>query len=153
MRRHPQPDNDIEPDDADDLQQAFALLLPIRRQRLRRSERQQRETERALREAENHRLSAETALENGQQAYQTLREGFADRHQAGVQKQEQLMQGLAQERHASEAVARQRGQLARSHQTMQDQQHALRQAQQETQARLRDVEKLEYLMQQSEALR
>lgn len=152
MRRHPQPDSETEFTDADDLQQAFALLLPIRRQRLRRSERLQRETERALHEAERQCDSAQTALENGRQAYLALREGFADRHQTGVQKQERLMQGLEQERHASDAVAERQGELTRYRQEASDKEQQLRQAQQETQARLRDVEKLEYLMQHSEAL-
>jgi len=154
MRRHPPPDNDIiEPDTAAGLQQAFSLLLPIRRQRLRRSERLQREAEQALRDAERHTGEAEVLLEQAQARYRTLRDSFAQKHQAGVQKQERLVEGLAHERQASDAVFGQRNQLQQCRTQQVEQLHQVQHAQQQTQARLRDVEKLEYLMEHSEALR
>lgn len=154
MRRHPLPDDDIiATDTGADLQQAFALLLPIRRQRLRRSERQQREAEQALRETEQQISENEQQLEAAQQHYQQLRANFAGQHQAGLQKQERLQQGLAQERQASDEVSGQRNQLSQRRTQQVNQQQQVQHAQQQTQARLRDVEKLEYLIEHSEALR
>lgn len=154
MRRHPLPDNDIiAPDASDTLAQAFALLLPIRRQRLRRSERLQREAEQALRETERHTAQTEQQLDEAQQAYQALREGFAEHHQAGVQKQEHLMEGLAHERQANDAVSGQRNQLQQYRHQHVTQQQQMQHAQQQTRARQREVEKLEYLIEHSEALR
>lgn len=154
MRRHPLPDNDIIPDDSGaELQRAFALLLPIRRQRLRRSERLQREAEQALRETERRSAEAQEQLEAAQQHYQQLRDSFAEHHQAGLQKQERLVEGLTHERQASDAVSGQRNQLQQCRTQQVTQQEQVQHAQQQTQARLRDVEKLEYLMEHSEALR
>ncbi len=154
MRRHPLPDHDITTDEGSaELQQAFSLLLPIRRQRLRRCERLQRQAEQALCETQRQSAEAELQLEAAQQHYQQLRDSFAGHHQSGLQKQEHLVGGLARERQASDEVSGQRNQLqqCRAQQVMQQQQ--VQHTQQQTQARLRDVEKLEYLMAHSEALR
>lgn len=154
MRRHPLPDHDITTEESStELQQAFSLLLPIRRQRLRRSERLQRQAEQALCETQRQSAETEQQLEVAQQHYQQLRDSFAGHHQSGLQKQERLIGGLIRERQASDAVSGQRNQLqqCRAQQVMQQQQ--VQHAQQQTQARLRDVEKLEYLMAHSEALR
>ena len=138
-----------ETSDAEALQQAFALLLPIRRQRLNRSERQQREQEQALRDADEQCDAAQQQLGVRQQHYRQLRDSFAN----GMRKQEQLQQGLDHERQAGDAVQGQKRELAHCQQQQTAQQQRLEQAQQETRARQRDVEKLEYLMQESEALR
>ncbi|MFX0568475.1 type III secretion protein [Kosakonia cowanii] len=154
MRRHPLPDNDIITDDGSaELQQAFSLLLPIRRQRLRRCERLQRQAEQALRETQRQSAEAEQQLAAAQQHYQQLRESFAEHHQSGLQKQERLVEGLTEERQASDAVSGQRNQLQQCRTQQATQQQQVQHAQQQTQARLRDVEKLEYLMEHSEALR
>lgn len=153
MRRHPLPDNEPVADEQTDLAQAFALLLPIRRQRLHRCERQQREAEQALRESERQTSKTEQQLAQAQQHYQQLRDEFAGQYQAGLQKQERLMQGLAQERTASDTVNGQRNQLSQCRRQQLNQQQQVQLAQQQTQARMRDVEKLEYLMEHSEALR
>ncbi|MDH2913014.1 type III secretion protein [Kosakonia sp. HypNH10] len=154
MRRHPLPDNDIITDDGSaELQQAFSLLLPIRRQRLRRCERLQRQAEQALRETQRQSAEAEQQLAAAQQHYQQLRESFAEHHQSGLQKQERLVEGLTEERQASDAVSGQRHQLQQCRTQQVTQQQQVQHAQQQTQARLRDVEKLEYLMEHSEALR
>lgn len=154
MRHHPLPDHDTLPDETNrELEQAFSLLLPIRRQRLRRCERLQRQAEQVLRETECQAAEAESQLDAARQHYQQLRESFAGRHQSGLQKQERLVGGLAREREASEAVNEQRTQLQQCRTEQVTQQQQVQHAQQQTQARLRDVEKLEYLMAHSEALR
>lgn len=63
------------------------------------------------------------------------------------------MQGLNQERSACEAVAGHKNALTQcQHQQRQRAEH-LEQAQRDTQARQRDLEKLEYMIQESEVLR
>ncbi|MCX3310412.1 type III secretion protein [Pantoea vagans] len=154
MRHHPQPEHDIITDDGGaELQQAFSLLLPIRRQRLRRCERLQRQAEQALSDMQRQTDEAEQQLDTARQHYQQLREGFAGHHQSGLQKQEHLVGGLIRERQASDAVSGQRHQLQQRRAQQVTQQQQVQHARQQTQARLRDVEKLEYLMAHSEALR
>jgi len=154
MRHHPQPDHDRLTDEGSaELQQALSLLLPIRRQRLRRCERVQRQAEQALLETQRQSADAEQQLDAAQQHYQQLRDDFARRHQSGRQKQEHLVGGLTRERQASDAVSGQRNQLQACRTAQVTQQQQVQHAQQQTQARLRDVEKLEYLMAHSEALR
>lgn len=150
MRRRINVEADIaETSAAEELQKTFALLLPIRRQRLNRSERQQREQEQALRRADQQCDTAQQQLGVCQQHYQQLRDSFAN----GMRKQEQLQQGLAHERQAGDAVQGKKRELAHCQQQQTAQQQRLERAQQETRSRQRDVEKLEYLMQESEALR
>jgi len=149
MRRPINPEADLAETSANaELQQTFALLLPIRRQRLSRSERAQREQERALREANSQREAAEMQLEVCQQRYHQLRDSFA----AGVQPQQRLMQGLNKERTANDARQGQQRQLEQCQQRQTEQQQRLAQAQQETLARQRELEKLEYLIGESEVL-
>ena len=154
MRRHRNPDDDLVVEESGiELQKAFALLLPIRRQRLRRSERQQRQAEQALRDTVTHGERIERALGEQQTHYLALREAFADRHMEGTQKQERLMQGLNQERSACEAVAGHKNALTQSQHQQRQRAEYLEQAQRDTQARQRDLEKLEYMIQESEVLR
>ncbi|MCU5773676.1 type III secretion system protein [Erwiniaceae bacterium BAC15a-03b] len=149
MRRHINVESDIpEVSDTEALQKTFALLLPIRRQRLNRSERAQREQERALQAADSQSAAAQQQLARHQQHYQQLRDSFA----AGLQQQENLRQELHQERQAGEAVLGQKRELINCQQQQSDQQQRLSEAQQETRSRQRELEKLEYLMQESEGL-
>lgn len=154
MRRHRNLDDDIPVEDAGAaLQQAFALLLPIRRQRLRRSERAQREADRALRDTVTRSDQLAEQLAEQQTRYLALRDGFAERHLAVTQKQERLMQGLTQERGACDAVAGHKNALVQCQRLTEVQTAQLEEARRETQARQRDVEKLEYMIQESEVLR
>lgn len=149
MRRHINLASDIpEVSATEELQKTFALLLPIRRQRLSRSERVQREQERALKTAEQQIVTAQQQLEESQHIYQELRNSFTfDRKKSG-----QLNQTIDNERRAGEEVQGKQSQLTQSQQNKTQQQQRLTEAQQETRMRQRDLEKLEYLIRESEGL-
>lgn len=149
MRRHINIESDIAETSATaELQKTFALLLPIRRQRLSRSERLQREQERVLREADQRIVSAQQQLEVRQNEYQQVRANF----RAGRQQQSKLVRRLDNEREAGEAVQGQSHQLDTSVQYKAEQQQRLAEAQQETLLRQRELEKLEYLISENEGL-
>ena len=136
-------------DPAAGLRDAFALLLPIRRQRLRRSERQQREHEQQLERLQAEERAAAEQLTTRQSDYQTLRAGFAAAY-LGHQPLSRLRRGLQQEGKAAEAVQRQRQTLRDSAAQCVAQGEQLAAARAETQLRQRELEKLEMLMQENE---
>lgn len=153
MRRHINTESDIEvTSEAEELQKTFALLLPIRRQRLSRSERIQRQEERALHEAGEKTEEAHGLLKESQQQYREVRDGFDGKHTGQQLKQEKLMQGLEEERAAGEHVVGQQRQLVECQNAQQQQQHRVSEAQQDTRARQRDLEKLEFLMSETKEL-
>lgn len=153
MRRHSMPEPEAETDaSAAELQRTLQLLLPIRRQRLSRSERQQREQEQALRAVVDKTVHTERKLDEKKGEYQQIRAGFMQQN-AGVQQAKfRLERALQSEQQAAEEVDRQRLSLHELAEQQQQQQQRVEQAQRETRLRLRDVEKLEYLLQQNEVL-
>lgn len=151
MRRHtlPEPDYD-ENADGEMLARTLNLLLPIRRQRLSRSERQQREAEKALRALDAKTTEAEQQLRQKQHDYQQRRDAFATENCGKHQAKYRLERAIEQEQQAAgrvDAVRQTLQQLAQQR-AAQAEQVAL--AQQETRQRQRDVEKLDYLLQQKE---
>ncbi|AUX92200.1 type III secretion protein [Mixta gaviniae] len=129
------------------LRAAFALLLPIRRQRLRRSERQQRQHEQQLTQLQSAQRDAEQQLTQRRAAYQTLRDGFDETH-LGRQPLTDLQRGLQQEQRAAEALQRQRQALSDCVTQCDAQSEQLAAARAETRLRQRELEKLEMLMQE-----
>lgn len=136
-------------DAAAGLREAFALLLPIRRQRLRRSERQQRQHEQQLARLQAEEQAANQQLAQQQSDYQTLRAGF-DAAYLGHQPLSQLQRGLQQEDRAAEAVQRQRQVIRENAAQRAIQSEQLTEARRETRQRQRELEKLEMLMQENE---
>lgn len=136
-------------DPAAGLRAAFALLLPIRRQRLRRSERQQRQHEQQLERLRAEEKAASQQLTQRQSDYQTLRAGF-DAAYLGHQPLSQLQRGLQKEGKAAEAVQHQRLAVRDSAAQCAMQSEQLAAARMETQQRQRELEKLEMLMQENE---
>ncbi|WP_067705456.1 hypothetical protein [Erwinia sp. ErVv1] len=149
MRRHANPEPELTTDpSAVELQHTLNLLLPIRRQRLSRSERQQREQERALRTLIDKKAEADERLAGRQQDYQQVRRAF-DGQNCGVRQEKfRLERALQQEQQAAERVGRERMNIDQLAQQHGEQQVKVEQAQQETRRRLREAEKLEYLLQQ-----
>lgn len=131
----------------ENLREAFALLLPIRRQRLRRSERQQRQHEQRLAQLQSAQRDAERQLTQRRAAYQTLRDGFDGAH-LGHQPLTELQRGLQQEQRAADAMQRQRQILSDCAVQCDTQSARLAAARAETQQRQGELEKLEMLMQE-----
>lgn len=151
MRRHSPPEPEAEIDAAAaELQRTLHLLLPIRRQRLSRSERQQREQEQALQAVFEESRQTERRLTEKRDAYQQLRATFMQTN-GGVQQQKFLLErALQAEQQAAELVDSECLNLHQLAQQKVEQQQRVEQAQQETRLRQREVEKLEYLLEQSE---
>ncbi|MCU7369211.1 type III secretion protein [Pantoea stewartii] len=146
MRRSRNIDHQPQSNDGDRaLDQALALMLPIRRQRLQRSERRQRREEQQFRTCRRQLEQTQSLLEATRQDYQQRREQF-DRHYLGRQPLERLQHGLADERKAAAAVETGQQQLLASQQRSEEQQQKLQAAQAETLRRQRELEKLECLL-------
>lgn len=151
MRRHSPPEPEAEVDAAAaELHRTLNLLLPIRRQRLSRSERQQRAEEQALQAVIEETHQTEQRLAEKRGAYQQIRATFMQNN-GGVQQQKFLLErALQSEQQAAEQVDNERLSLHQLAQQQIEQQQRVEQAQQETRLRQRDVEKLEYLLEQNE---
>ena len=150
MRQRTNPVEELPPDDPGaGLRDAFALLLPIRRQRLRRSERQQRQHELQLKRLREEERAAAEQLTERQRDYQTLRDGFDAAH-LGHQTLSQLQRGLQREAQAAGALQQQQQQVREYECRCVTQGERLAAAQTETQRRQRELEKLEMLMQENE---
>ncbi|URQ61340.1 hypothetical protein LQ939_02970 [Pantoea alhagi] len=150
MRQRINPIEEPAPEDpAASLRDTFALLLPIRRQRLRRSEREQRQHEQQLEHLRAEARRADEQLTQRQSDYQRLRAGF-DTAYLGHQPFSRLQRGLQQEERAAGAVQRQRQAVCESAAQCAAQSEKLAAARSETQLRQRELEKLEMLMQENE---
>lgn len=148
MRRYNNVESDIEEESPTaELERTLNILLPIRRQRLSRSERLQREQERALRQVQEQEEQAEVTLVEEQQRYREIRDSFDDNN-LGQQRTYQLERAIQHEQQASDRVGEQRNHLLHLGIEEEAQQQRVVEAQQETRLRQRDVEKLEYLLEQ-----
>jgi len=149
MRRlaNPEPEPAVDAT-AQELRRTLDLLLPIRRQRLNRSERQLREQEQALRQLEEQRARADEQLHERQQRYQQLKAGFAQQN-CGVRQASYLLErALEQEQQALKNVHGGRLTLQEIDRAQLERQQHVEEARQETRQRQREVEKLEFLLQQ-----
>ncbi|ELY1861829.1 type III secretion system protein [Serratia marcescens] len=146
MRQNRNIDHEPQPDDGDRvIDQVLMLLLPIRRQRLQRSERKQRREEQLLSACRRQLQQTQSQLAATRQDYQQQRELF-DRRYLGWQQLERLQHGLEGERSAAAAVVAGQQQLLVSQQCSEEQQQKLQAARAETCRRQRELEKLEYLL-------
>lgn len=150
MRRNSNIDHEPQPDDDDRaLGQALALMLPIRRQRLQRSERRQRREVQQLNACRRQLLQTQSQLSATRQDYQQRREQF-DLRYLGRQPLERLQHSLDGERSAAAAVEAGQQQLLACQRRSEEQQQKLQAAQAETRRRLRELEKLECLLREQE---
>ncbi|MBU3893336.1 type III secretion protein [Serratia rubidaea] len=146
MRRNRNSDHSPPPDDGDrELGQALELMLPIRRQRLQRSERRQRREEQQLSACRRQLRQTQHQLEATRQDYQQRRAQFDQRY-LGRQPLERLQHGLEDERSAAASVDAGRQQLLADQRRSDEQQQKLQAAQAETRRRQRELEKLECLL-------
>ncbi len=148
MRQNRNIDHEMQSDGGDRaLSQALALILPIRRQRLQRSERRQRREEQVLSACRRELQQTQSQLAVTRQDYQHRREQF-DRRYLGLQPLERLQHGLEGERRAAAAVNDSQQQLISSQRRSEEQQQKLLAAQADTRRRQLELEKLECLLQE-----
>ncbi|MDX6915035.1 type III secretion protein [Pectobacterium carotovorum] len=129
-----------------ELQTVLNLLMPIRRQRLSRSERQQRQEEQQLiriAEQQRHHQKQVDAL---QQASQTQRDQFTRETLGQRQTLENLKKRLAAEQRLLGDIATETQQVRASQQQHRDQQRQVDNARDATRQCQKAVEKLEYLL-------
>ncbi|EHD21248.1 MULTISPECIES: hypothetical protein [Brenneria] len=129
-----------------ELQSVLNLLMPIRRQRLSRSERQQRQEEqqliRIVEQQRHHQQQAEVL----RQASQTQRDQFARETQGQRQTLENLKNHLAVEQRLLREIETETQQVQASQQQHHDQLHQVADARNATRQCQKAVEKLEYLL-------
>lgn len=141
----PGPDAD---DQAQALTRALHLLLPIRRQRLLRNERRQREFQLQLRQTIAATEKEDLRLAGQRRRYALLRDAFGGENVGRRQAVARLRQALARERVEQDQIAQAEGnlrQLAQERAALED---GLRLAREEARRRRRDVEKGELLLTQ-----
>lgn len=135
-------ESELEPDSQRvSLQEALNVLMPIRRQRLSRAQRQQREQQASLEQAKAQQLAQEEQLEQDQQHYLTHRE----RLQQQQSSREKLTRHLNNEMSALQAVGEQQQQCYQAEQACEDAAVELEKAIQWAREQQKAVEKLEYL--------
>lgn len=148
MRQYRNIEHELQLDDGTQaLGQALALMLPIRRQRLQRSERRQRREEQQLSAYRRQLQLTQSQLAASQQDYQQQREQF-DRRYLGRQSLEHLLHGLEGERSAAAAVEAGQQKLLANQRCSEDQQQKLQVLRDETRRCQRELEKLECLLRQ-----
>jgi|SRR5471030_216431 len=149
MRRHIDAETPPEPDlQAEELHRILKILLPIRKQRLSRSERMQRAEAAKLVASQQALNAGEQQLLEQQQHYSTASELVNAQHVGQTEALSTLRKALNDEQSRRGAVQQQHHQvrqLGADHQTQQ--QHNDR-AQRDVLLRQREVEKVEYLLQQ-----
>ncbi|MGG8125635.1 type III secretion system protein [Klebsiella aerogenes] len=123
------------------LQQALNVLMPIRRQRLSRAQRQQRQHQTRLAEAQAQQQAEEEQLVQDQQHYQLQRE----RLQQQQSSREKLTRHVNNELSALQAVGQQQQQCQQAEQSCHQAAYMLEQATEWTREQQKAVEKLEYL--------
>lgn len=136
-----QQDNQLE-----SLQQALNVLMPIRRQRLSRAQRQQRQHQTRLAEAQAQQQAEEEQLVQDQQHYQLQRERLQQQRSS----REKLTRHVNNELSALQAVGQQQQQCQQAEQSCHQAAYTLEQATEWTREQQKAVEKLEYLSQHLE---
>lgn len=151
MRRHIDTEMpaDIDPREQE-LQRVLSVLLPIRKQRLNRSERLQRKQKQQLQQSQQTYHHSTQQLQQSQQRYQQTVDAFAEAHQGKSEPQSQLYDAINTEQRQRTDMLSQQQQVTLLQQDMQKQQLLTDDAQREVQRNQRDVEKIEYLLNISE---
>ncbi|PWC22415.1 type III secretion protein [Brenneria roseae subsp. roseae] len=129
-----------------ELQTTLNLLLPIRRQRLSRSERQLRQETLTLTRIENQSLAHQRQLAALQQDCQRQRSAFTHQVQGRQQSLDNLKKRLADEQRLLHALETETRQHEASLQQHRDQQQQVETARQTTRRCQKAVEKLEFLL-------
>lgn len=147
MRRHIDTETpaDIDPREQE-LQRVLSVLLPIRKQRLNRSERLQRKQKQQLQQSQQTYHHGTQQLQQSQQRYQQTVDTFAKAHQGKSEPQRQLYDAINTEQRQRTDLLCQQQQVTLLQQDMQKQQLLTDDAQREVQRNQRDVEKIEYLL-------
>ncbi|AWO77466.1 type III secretion system protein [Serratia marcescens] len=123
------------------LQQTLTMLMPIRRQRLNRAQRQLRQQKMLLEQARQQQAAQQQRLLQQQQHYQQQRAAFRYCHQT----LETLAQRLANEQAALQAMGQQQQQYQQAQQQQQTATLQLDQAVRLAREQHKALEKLEYL--------
>ncbi|GKW01825.1 type III secretion protein [Pectobacterium carotovorum] len=129
-----------------ELQTVLNLLMPIRRQRLSRSERQQRQEEQQLIRIAEKQRHHQQQVEALRQASQTQRDQFARETQGQCQTLENLKTRLAAEQRLLGEIATEMQQAQATQQHHHDQQRLVDHARNATRQCQKAVEKLDYLL-------
>ncbi|MEI7088049.1 type III secretion protein [Pectobacterium versatile] len=129
-----------------ELQTVLNLLMPIRRQRLSRSERQQRQEEQQLIRIAEQQRHHQQQVEALRQASQTQRDQFAQETQGQCQTLENLKTRLAAEQRLLGEIATKMQQAQATQQQHHDQLRQVDHARDATRQCQKAVEKLEYLL-------
>ncbi|MFJ5443811.1 type III secretion protein [Pectobacterium sp. CHL-2024] len=129
-----------------ELQTVLNLLMPIRRQRLSRSERQQRQEEQQLIRIAEQQRHHQQQVEALRQASQTQRDQFARDTQGQCQTLENLKKNLAAEQRLLGEIATETQQVQATQQQHRDQQRQVDHVRDATRQCQKAVEKLEYLL-------
>ncbi|WCG81413.1 type III secretion protein [Pectobacterium sp. A5351] len=129
-----------------ELQAVLNLLMPIRRQRLSRSERQQRQEEQQLIRIAQQQRHHQQQVDTLQQASQTQRDQFARETQGQSHTLENLKKHLATEQRLLGEIATEMQQVQATQQQHRDQQRQVDSARDVTRQCQKAVEKLEYLL-------
>ena len=130
------------------LQEALHILLPIRRQRLRRSEQKQREQQQLLSQQNQSLVQGEQLALGQQQAWQQSQADFVEHHTGVLQPLNVLQLGIEQEQSCRLALVQQQLHNQQLVQQIEQQQENVHSARQDVQRCQREVEKLEYLLEQ-----
>nr|WP_113865250.1 type III secretion protein [Brenneria salicis]NMN91786.1 hypothetical protein [Brenneria salicis ATCC 15712 = DSM 30166]RBP65853.1 hypothetical protein DES54_104118 [Brenneria salicis ATCC 15712 = DSM 30166]RLM31884.1 type III secretion protein [Brenneria salicis ATCC 15712 = DSM 30166] len=137
------PHDQTEPNE---LQATLNLLLPIRRQRLSRSERQQHQEEQMLIRIEEQHQAHQQQLATLRQDCRQQRSAFIQQVQGRQQSLDDLKKQLADEQRLLQAIGAEIQQCETSQQQHQNQQNQVETARQTTHQCQKAVEKLEFLL-------
>ncbi|RWR00983.1 hypothetical protein ED28_16165 [[Pantoea] beijingensis] len=149
MRRHIDPETPPEPDlQAEELQRILKILLPIRKQRLSRSERVQRAEAAKLVACDRALIEGEQQLVGQRQEYRTVNTMVEEQYVGRTEALSTLRNVLNKEQTSHQMVLQQEIHLVQLDADRQQQQQKNENAQRDVALRQREVEKVEYLLQQ-----
>ena len=151
MRRHIDAETPLSPDpQLLALNQVLNTLLPIRRRRLRRCEREQHEQECQLTRTRDAAGKSRQLLEEKKLGYLQLREAFVPQYSGVIQPLNDLRETLDVEKTTRAGVIQQIQHTHQLQEEAQQQQARLNDAQLAVQRCQRDIEKMEYLLNQNQ---
>lgn len=151
MRRHIDAETPLSPDPQRvALEQVLTTLLPIRRRRLRQREREQRQHEQQLKRCREAVERGNDLLEEKKIGYLQLRNDFVPQHAGVIQPLNDLRETLDAEKNNRAGVIQQIQQTHRLQEEAEQQEERLTAAQLAVQRCQRDIEKMEYLLNQNQ---
>lgn len=151
MRRHIDAETPLSPDPQRvALEQVLNTLLPIRRRRLRHCEREQRQHEQQLQRCRVAVEEGHQRLEEKKIGYLQLRNNFVPQHAGITQALNDLRETLDVEKTTRAGVIQQVQHTQQLQEEVQQQQARLNDVQLAVQRCQRDIEKIEYLLNQNQ---